>query len=317
MLFPTDAIDCLMKKSKVKTIFVDLLNVFRNSFSNFGSNQPAQLAGTTAYFAIFSTVPVILIIISVFGYLTGNSAVREKLFQELEDLIGSDSTTLLRNAIENYQIVENSTLGTVVGAVVFIISATALFSELQNAINYIWRVKVKSSLKVSILYLFLTRAFSFAVILGVGLLILSSIIIDASIGILREFLVSTFSADLVILAQTVNFVFSLGTVAVGAAFVYRYLPDLHVNWSAAWFGAGVTSVFFALGRLVIGLVLRNSKMGAVYGAAGSIVIIMIYVFILAYIFYFGVELTRQFSMYYGHYNTPRKYAGTFEIHSVE
>ena len=307
----------LMKKNKIKTTLFDVLKIFRNSFSNFGSNRPVQLAGTTAYFAIFSTVPIIIIIISVFGYVIGNSAIREKLFEELEMMMGGDSAELLRNAMDNYRIVENSTLGTITGAVIFLISATALFSELQNSINFIWRVKVKSSLKVSLVNLLRTRAFSFIVILGLGLLLLVSIIVDASIGVLKEILITRFSPDLVILAQTINMIFSLGLITIVTAFVYRFLPDLHVNWSAAWFGAGVTSVFFAVGRLAIGMVLANSHMGAVYGTAGSIVVLLVYVYLVALIFYFGVELTHQFSLYYGHDNLPRNYANSFEIHSVE
>ncbi len=306
-----------MKKSKAKKILIDFLKIFKYSFSSFGSNRPVQLAGTTAYFAIFSTVPIIIIIISVFGFITGNSAVREKLFEELEKILGSDSATLLREAIGNYSIVENSTLGTIVGAVIFLVSATALFSELQNSINFIWRIKVKSSLKQSIFNLLRTRAFSFAVIFGLGLLLLVSILLDASIGILKDFLTTRFSDQFVILAQTLNLIFSLGIVAVVTGFIYRYLPDVHVNWSAAWFGAGWTSVLFAIGRLVIGIILSRSQMGIVYGTAGSIVVILVFVYLVALIFYFGVELTHQFSLYYGHNNLPRSYAGTFEIHAVE
>jgi membrane protein len=307
----------LMKKNKIKTIFLDVLKIFKNSFSNFGSNRPVQLAGTTAYFAIFSTAPIIIIIISVFGYITGNSTIREKLFEELELMVGSDSVVLLQNAIDNYKIIENSTLGTIIGVVIFIISATALFSELQNSINFIWRVKVKPNLKVSILNLIRTRVFSFAVILGMGVLLLISIILDASIGLLKEFITSRFSPDFIILAQTINLAFSIGIIMIMTAFIYRFLPDIHVNWSAAWFGAGLTSVLFAVSRLGIGIMLRNSDMGIIYGTAGSIIILLIWVYLVSIIFYFGVELTHQFSLYYGHDNTPRNYAGTFEIHSVE
>lgn len=307
----------LMKKKSVKTIIVDVLKIFRNSFRNFGTNRPVQLAGTTAYFAIFSTAPIIIIIISVFGYLTGNSAMRGKVFEELEQLIGSSSAKLLQEAISNYKVIENSTVGTIIGIVVFLVSATALFSELQASINYIWRVKVKSTLKVSLLNLLRTRIFSFAVILGLGILLLVSMIIDASIGVLRDFLTTRFSLHFVILAQTINLIFSVGIVAVITAFVYRYLPDVHVNWSAAWFGAAVTSILFAIGRLLIGVMLRNSDMGVVYGAAGSIVILLVWVYLVSLIFYFGVELTHQYSLYFGHDNLPRNYAGTFEIHSVE
>lgn len=306
-----------MKRLKVKTIFFDVLKVIKNSFRSFGNNRPVQLAGTTAYFAIFSTAPIILIIISIFGFITGNSAVREQLFTEIERTVGSDSAELLQNAIDNYRIVENSTLGTIVGAIIFVVSATALFSELQNSINYIWRVKVKGNLKVSLLNVLRQRAFSFAVIFALGILLLASLIVDASINILNEFLVSRFGEHFVFLAQTINLAVSLAIVAIVTAFVYRYLPDIHVNWSAAWFGAAVTSVLFAIGRWVIGTILSRSEMGVIYGTAGSIVVILIWVFFVSIIFYFGVELTHQFSLYYGHDNRPRSYAGTFEIHSVE
>jgi membrane protein len=306
-----------MKKNKIKTIFVDIYRIFKQSFKNFGTNRPIQMAGTTAYFAIFSMAPVLIIIIAVIGYITGKSTIREKLFDEIEVILGSDSAMFLQEAINNYRVIENSTLGTIFGIIVFTISATALFTQLQNSINFIWRVKVKNSLKISVINLLRTRLFSFIVILGLGLLFLVSLIVDASINILKDFLISSFSPHFIYLVQTINLVLSLSIVAVVTAFIYRFLPDVHVNWSASWFGAAFTSIFFAIGRLLIGIVLRNSEMGIVYGAAGSFIMILIWIFFVSIIFYFGVELTHQFSRYHAHNNLPRNYAGTFEIHSVE
>ncbi len=306
-----------MKKNKIKSILINIFKIFKNSIKNFGSNRPVQMAGTTAYFAIFSLAPIIIIIISVFGYITGISTIRDKLFEEIEVMIGSDSSKLLQDAISNYNVVENSTIGTIIGIIIFLVSATALFSELQNSINFIWRVKVKSTLKVSLLNLLRTRLFSFAVILGLGFLLLVSILVDTSINILKDFLIDQFSPDFIIFTQTANLLFSLGLVIIVTAFIYRYLPDLHVEWSAAWFGAIITSLIFAASRLAIGAFISSSNLGVVYGAAGSIVVILVWVYIISFIFYFGVELTHQFSLFYGHTNMPRNYAGTFEIHSVE
>jgi membrane protein len=306
-----------MKKNKIKATFVDLFRIFKRSFKNFGTNRPMQMAGTTAYFAIFSMAPILIIIIAVIGYITGKATIREKLFEEMEVYLGSDSTMFLQEAINNYKVIENSTLGTILGIIIFIVSATALFTQLQNSINFIWRVKVKSSLKISVINLLRTRLFSFIVILGLGLIFLVSILIDASINILKEFLVSTFSPHFIYLVQSINLAVSLGIVAVITAFIYRFLPDVHVKWSASWFGAAFTAVFFAIGRILIGIVLRNSEMGIIYGAAGSFIIILIWIFFVSIIFYFGVELTHQYSRYHAHNNLPRNYAGTFEIHSVE
>lgn len=306
-----------MKKNRIKSIFINLFNIFKYAIKNFGSNRPVQMAGTTAYFAIFSLAPIIIIIISVFGYITGISTIREKLFEEIELMIGSESSKLLQDAIKNYNVVENSTIGTIIGIIIFLVSATALFSELQNSINFIWRVKVKSTLKVSLLNVLKTRLFSFAVILGLGFLLLVSMLVDTSINILKDFLVDQFNPDFIIFTQTANLLFSIGLVIIVTAFIYRYLPDLHVEWSAAWFGAIVTSLIFAGSRLAIGAFLSSSNLGVVYGAAGSIVVILVWVYIISFIFYFGVELTHQYSLFYGHNNIPRNYAGTFEIHSVE
>ncbi len=165
-------------KRKTKNAWI----ILRKSFSHFGANNPVNLAGTTAYFAIFSIAPILVIIVSVFGFFAGDLAMRTKLFAELEVLIGNESTRLLQNAIDNYQITEHSGLGAIIGVVFFLVSATTLFTMLQNSINYIWRIRVKSNLKLSILKLIKDRLLSFGVILSLGFVLLISLIVDASIA---------------------------------------------------------------------------------------------------------------------------------------
>jgi len=165
-----------MYLSKLKKATVQGLRIFKHSVSNFGTNRPVEHAGTTAYFAIFSLVPILIIIISVFGLLAGDEVIREKLFEEITTLLGKESTSVLRNAIENYNITENSGLGTLIGAGIFLVSATTLFTAVQNSINYIWRIQIRSNLKMSVLNLIKTRFLSFAVILFLGLVLLISLI---------------------------------------------------------------------------------------------------------------------------------------------
>ena len=204
-------------------------------------------------------------------------------------------------------------MGTVMGITFFLVSASALFSAMQNSINYIWRVKIKSKIKWGILNVLKTRLLSFGVILSLGFVLLVSLIVDASIAFLKDFLTTQFSPDFVVLTQVVNVVVSLAIIAGIFALIYKYLPDLNVEWSASWYGAIITSILFALGKVAIGMVIGNSNLGVVYGAAGSFAVILVWIFFVSIIFYFGVELTCQFSEYFKHKNTPAKFAATFKI----
>lgn len=302
-----------MANKKIKNRILDYFRIFKKSILHFGENRPMEHAGTTAYFAIFSMAPILIIIVSVFGFFAGDEIIRQKLFEEIGLLLGDESTKILRNAIENYEISENSTLGTILGATFFLVSATTLFSAMQNSINYIWRIKVKSKLKWGVINLLKTRLLSFGVILSLGFVLLVSMIIDASIAFLKDFLSAQFSPDFVIFAQSINIVVSLAIIAAVFTMIYRFLPDLSVKWSASWYGAIVTSVLFAIGKIIIGAIIGNSNLGVIYGAASSFAIILVWIFFVSVIFYFGVELTYQFSKYFNHNNQPAKYALSFKI----
>lgn len=302
-----------MVYKKIKHRLIDYFKIFKKSISHFGENRPVEHAGTTAYFAIFSMAPILIIIVSVFGFITGDEVIRQKLFEEINQLLGDESTRVLKNAIENYEISENSTLGSIFGGVFFLVSATTLFSAMQNSINYIWRIKVKSKLKWGVINLLKTRFLSFGVILCLGFVIIVSLIADTTIAFLKDFLAEQFTPDFIILTEALNIVLSLAIITAVFALIYRFLPDLEVRWSASWFGAIFTSVLFALGKIGIGAFIGNSNLGVVYGAASSFVIILVWIFFVSIIFYFGVELTYQFSKYFNHNNKPVKFAVPFII----
>lgn len=306
-----------MKKKKTIRLVRESLLVLKKSFSNFGSNNPVGMAGTTAYFAMFSIAPMLIIIISVFGFFAGDDAIREKLFSELDVLIGQNSSELLKEAISNYNITENSGLGAIIGGIIFLVSATTLFSIMQNYINYIWRVKVKSKLKQNLLKLLKDRIFSFGMILSFGLVLLISLIVDASISFLRDILSRYFDPDFVVFAQVANIFVSLLIITSVFAVIFRFLPDVNVKWHPSWFAASFTAILFFIGKYLIGFIIGNSKLGAVYGAAGSFVVILVWIYFVSLIFYFGVEITHQYSKFYNHNNKPVNYAIPFEITPIK
>lgn len=305
-----------MNNQKLVRKITDGFKITRKSLSHFMANRPVEMAGTTAYFAIFSMVPIIIIIVAVFGLIAGNETISEKLFEELNLLVGQENTAVLERAINNYELTENSLAGTTIGIGVFLVSATTLFSSMQSSINYFWRVKPRSNLKMSVLSLLRSRILSFGIILSLGFVLLVSLTIDAIVALLKDFLASQFSPDFVVLAQVTNFVVSLAIISLAIAVIYKYLPDVKVKWSASWFGAIFTSVLFAAGKLGIGMFVGNSNMGQVYGAASSIVVILIWIYFASLIFYFGVELTYQYSKFYHHKNTPASFAVPFEINRL-
>ncbi len=294
----------------------DWYKITRKSLAHFMTNRPVEMAGTTAYFAIFSMVPIIIIIVAVFGIVTGDKAISEKLFEELSLLVGQENSVVLEKAINNYELSENSLIGTIIGVGFFLVSATTLFSSMQSSINFFWRVKTRSNLKMNVLSLLRSRILSFGVILSLGFVLLVSLIIDAIIAVIKEFLATQISPDFIIIAQVANFVVSLAIVSFVIALIYKYLPDVKVKWSASWFGAVFTAVLFATGKLGIGFFIGNSNLGQVYGAASSIVVILIWIYFASLIFYFGVELTYQFSKYHNHDNSPASFAIPFEINKL-
>ena len=306
-----------MKKNKIVQRIGEGFQITRESLSHFMANRPVEMAGTTAYFAIFSMVPIIIIIVAVFGLITGDEAISEKLFNELSRLVGEENTSVLEKALNNYELSEKSLTGTIVGVGFFLVSATTLFSSMQSSINYFWRVKPRANLKMNVLSLLRSRMLSFGVILSLGFVLLVSLIIDAIIALVKEFLVTQISPDFIFLAQATNFVVSIAIVSFVIALIYKYLPDVKVKWSASLFGAFFTAILFAVGKLGIGFLIGNSNMGQVYGAAGSIVVILIWIYFASLIFYFGVELTYQFSKFHNHDNPPASFAEPFEISKLQ
>lgn len=297
-----------------------LLNSFRilkNSALNFTGNNPVGMAGTTAYFAIFSIAPMIIIIIAVFGFFTDDATIRTKLFNELDALIGPDSSSFLKSAIDNYQIAENSGIGALLGVGIFLISATTLFSIMQDSINYIWRVRVKSNLKQNILKFLKDRVFSFGLILSLGLVLVVSLIIDASLSILKDFISDVFNNNFMLLINIANVVLSLFVTSTVFAFIYRFMPDVAVKWKAGWFGAIITTVLFFIGKFVIGFIIGNSKLGVIYGAASSFVVMLLWIYYVSIILYFGVEITCQYANFHKHTKEPLNFAEPFEIKSKD
>jgi membrane protein len=306
-----------MGKKKFGRHFINSLKILKKALAHFKTNNPIGMAGTTAYFTIFSIAPILIIIIAVFGLFASGAMIREKLFGELGNLIGHESTELLQTAISNYQIIEKSGFAAVIGVVIFLFSATTLFSIMQNSINYIWRIRVKPKLKLNLLKLARDRLFSFGMILSLGLVLLISLMVEATVGLLHDYLSELFDAKFLVSINMARILVSLLLTTSVFAFIYRFLPDVTVRWKASWFGAIFATLLFFLGKYLIGFIIGNSQLGVIYGAASSLIILLLWVYYVSLIFYFGVEICYQYSNFFGHDQKPLKFAEPFKISKAE
>lgn len=297
-------------KEKIRNIS----NLIKRSAIRYKTDNPIQLAGTTAFFAIFAIAPLIIIIVSVAGILLGQEQIQAKLFGEISQILGNQGTQYIRGIVENFQDTRKSITGTIVGFVVFIFISTTFFSVLQTSLNHIWRVRAKP--KNNFLKTLYDRLISFGMILILGFIMLLSFLVDAALSVFRGFLHESFPDLTILIIQAGNFIVSFAIAMVIFAMIYRFLPDAHIKWRVTWVGAFITALLFIVGKELISFGLGSANIGAMYGAAGSLVVILLWVFYSSIIFYFGAEITQQYAEIYSHDIKPKEYAVRIEINEV-
>ncbi len=298
----------------MKKYIKPFMEILKNSFSKYRKDDPIKLAGTTAYFTIFAIAPILIIIISVVGLIIKEETISQKIYLELNRLVGGEGTEFVKGLVRNFQSQEKSLSGTIIGFGIFLFTSTTFFSVLQKSLNFIWRVRAKP--KHNILRTLLDRLLSFGLILSIGFILMVSLLIDASLSFLREFLERYIDEYTLYIIKPVNMIISFGIITLVFALIYKYLPDTRIKWRVIWVGALVTAVLFTLGKYLIGWALGSTNLNVIYGATGSVVIFILWVFYSSIIFFFGAEITQQYAEYYNFDIKPKDYAVQIEIHEV-
>lgn len=285
------------------------------AFKKYLKDDPIRLSGTTAFFMVMALFPIIIIITTMAGILISESTMQEKILTQAQSLIGTQGKQYIEMLIDNYNERDESSLKkTLIGVAIFLGISTTFFSVVQNAINYIWRVRSKP--ENNFLKALKDRLLSFGLILSIGLIMLVSLIIDAGIAILDDFLSDTFPDATVLLIKVLNVIFSFGVVTVIFAMIYKFLPDARIKWKVTWIGALITAFLFTVGKYLIGMLLGSSGIGDMYGAAGSIIIVLLWLFYSSIIFYFGAEITQQYAAIYFKGIRPKAHAVRIEISEI-
>lgn len=267
------------------------------TFKKWGEDNAARLAAALAYYTVFSIPPLLILLLVIAGQAFDQAQVQNTIMNQVSDVMGESGSEAVSAILENASRPGGgSVVATIVGFVTLLFGASGVFGQLHGAMNEIWEVEPKPG--GGIMATIKERFFSFTMVLGVGFLLMVSLVVSSVLASLNEF-VSNIIPSLVLLAQIVNFVVSFGVITVLFALIFKVVPDVKIEWHDVWIGALVTAFLFTVGKWAIGLYLGNSATSSTYGAAGSLIVILLWVYYSSQILFLGAEFTQVYANKFG------------------
>jgi membrane protein len=283
-------------------------STLRRALAGWWNDNVPRLGASLAYYTLFSLAPILVVAIAIGGLVFGEEAVRGEIVGQIQGLIGRQGAEAVQAMLEGAAKPSNSIPATVAGVITFFLGATGAFLELQTALNTIWRVKPKPG-ESFIRMLVLQRLVSFGLVVAVGFLMVTSLLVSAALAAVHTYMGNAFPGVLV-LWEALNVVVSLAVITLLFALVYKVLPDVKLAWSDVWVGALVTAGLFNIGKLLIGLYLGSTSVASSYGAAGSVIVILVWVYYSAQVVLLGSEFTREYVATFGRRPPPEQFAAT-------
>ncbi len=282
------------------------IRLLKDTVQEWNEDNVPMLAAALAYYTVFSLAPLLLIAIAIAGAFLGEEAARGEVVAQFQGIVGRPAADAISALIDNANKPNSGgTIATIVSIAVLLFGASGVFGQLQMALNIIWEVKPKPGRAVK--SFIQSRFLSFAMVLVIGFLLLVSLVLTAILSLISGYF-GNFVPGFLIVGKILNFVISFGVITFLFAAIYKFLPDAKIPWSNLWVGAAVTAILFNIGRFLIGLYLENGSVSSSYGAAGSLIVILIWVFYSAQILLFGAEFTQVYSKYRGKPIQPSKHA---------
>ena len=255
--------------------------------------DPFMQSAIIAYYAIFCMPGLLIIVTSIGSVFFKGDVISDQLFTQISSIMGVETATQVQDMIIGINETDKSFFATIIGLIAVLVGATGVFIELQKVLNRIWEVKPKPTR--ALLQVILTRLFSFGLILSVGFLLLISLTITTFIAVMGDWVMNHWPNIVLIIFHVINFIISFGVIMLLFALLFKILPDAEIKWKHLWWGSILTTLLFILGKSAIGFYLSKSNIGSLYGAAGSIVLILVWVSYSSMIFFFGAEFTRAYA----------------------
>jgi len=264
----------------------------RDTWREWNDDQAARLGAALAFYAILSIGPLLLIVVAVAGLAFGNGHARGYLLEQMQHLVGGDGARAIGDILANSSNKGKSLTATIIGLVTLVVSASGFFGQLQAAMNAAWNVPKEQT---NFMDFVSKRLLSFGMILGICLLLLFSLVISAGIAAVT----AMFGALPALALDAGNAVISFGVTTVLFAVIFKVLPDVDVRWRDVWVGAAFTALLFSIGKYLIGLYLGRSALSSTYGAAGSLIVLLLWIYYSSQVFLFGAEFTQVWSRLMG------------------
>ncbi|QWX83878.1 YihY/virulence factor BrkB family protein [Cellulophaga sp. HaHaR_3_176] len=286
-----------MNTSKPKFNYKDLPSLIKETYKAWDEANPWRLSAVVAYYAILSLPALLIIIINIIGSVWGPDIVQGQLTNEISSALGRDAAESIETIISETQNKEDNLISTIIGIGTLLFGATGVFYQLKISLNEIW--KIKPDPNANFWKVITDRARSFAFILVIGFLLLVSFIITAGVSALNEYIRQVLPEVLIYIAYLLDFIVSVGIITILFALMFRYLPDARIKWKTVWKGALITAVLFVIGKSLLGLYFGAANPGSTYGAAGTIVLILLWVSYSCLILFFGAQFTYVYAKRYG------------------
>jgi membrane protein len=277
--------------------FKQIFGLIKTATSSWVDDYAPSMGAALAYYTMFSIAPLLLIVIAVAGMIFGEEAARGEIFTQLQGMMGEEGAIAIQGMIESASKPSTSIIATVIGVALLIVGATTVFAELQSDLDRIWRAPARKQ-SSGIWELLRSRLLSFGLILGIGFLLIVSLLASAALSALGNWWAPLFGSWELLL-QAFNFIFSFAIITTAFAMIYKFMPHVHIAWHDVWIGAAVTALLFTIGKLLIGLYIGKSGVASGFGAAGSLAVVLVWVYYSAQIFLMGAEFTWAYAHTYG------------------
>jgi membrane protein len=282
-----------------KQIGTAVWTLLRETFSEWLNDRAPRLGAALAYYTVFSLAPLLIIVIAIAGLVFGEAAAQGQIVGQIEGVVGADGARALQTMLANARQPGAGLLATLLGIALLLVAASGLVVELQDALNTIWAAPPRPGLGV--LVTIKDRAVSLALVIGIGFLMMVSLTLSAALAAVVKFFAHMLPGTLYVAyaLQAFNFIVSVGVATILFAAIYKVLPDVTVAWRDVWIGAAATALLFTIGEFLVALYLGQGTVGSPYGAAGSLVILLVWVYYSAQILFLGAEFTKVYAKHYG------------------
>ncbi len=286
--------------------FKKIYSYIRQVFTEFSADNILKYSAALAYYTVFSIAPLLVIISTLSGIFFGKEAVNGEVYKQLNGLVGAAAALQIQDIIKNIHLTGNNFVATTISIIILLIGATSIFGEVQDSLNKIWGLRVKA--KKVWWRLIVTRLLSFSLILSIGFIMIVSLILNALVAAFGNFLSRYIHHFSVYFIETAESILSFIVATFLFSLMFKLLPDAKIKWKDVLFGGFITAIFFTFGKVAIAYYLGKSNLTTLYGAAGSIIIIMVWVYYSSIILYLGAEFTKVHANLFGRKIQPNEFA---------